>query len=310
MKKFPQLVLIYSNICVCCFHNITMVKEKYKYKIKLPKKERERKKKVSDVFQLERSAVHDEKNKLLQKCPKSKPRRPAINIHVLHHHRFINTAVHRPSHSCHSYSWFVSIWKHILLLLLLLPTQTVSASIRPGAWGCSPAPSVLSRPGPSPSWSECVSSAWPPWFSGIPPWPRCQTPGPSAWAPACASPPSPTCEGRQTHNERGVVGGRGSACNRGRRPHDVLVSPHRSSSCFRDLLWPLRALSSACLFCSSARISSSESPPGPGRSSESSSPWATSSSLIRASRERVWGTLGRGGGGGGGRRYETWGRAK
>lgn len=71
----------------------------------------------------------------------------------------------------------------------------------------------------------------------------------------------------------------------------VALYPHRSSSCLRALLWALRALSSACLFCSSASTSSSESPPGPGRSSESSSPWATSSSLIRASRERVWGTL-------------------
>lgn len=68
-------------------------------------------------------------------------------------------------------------------------------------------------------------------------------------------------------------------------------NPHRSSSCLRALFWLLRALSSACRLCSSARTSSSESPPCPGRSSESSSPWATSSSLMRASRERVWGTL-------------------
>lgn len=66
--------------------------------------------------------------------------------------------------------------------------------IHPAAWGCSPVPSALSRPGPSPSWSGCVSSAWLPWFAETPPWPRCRTPGLSASAPVCASPLWPTWE--------------------------------------------------------------------------------------------------------------------
>lgn len=66
--------------------------------------------------------------------------------------------------------------------------------IHQAAWGCSPVPSALSRPGPSPSWSGCVSSAWQPWFAETPPWPRCRTPGLSASAPVCASPLWPTWE--------------------------------------------------------------------------------------------------------------------
>lgn len=64
--------------------------------------------------------------------------------------------------------------------------------IHPAAWGCSLVLSALSRPGPSPSWSGCVSSAWLPWSVEIPPWPRCRTPGLSASAPVCASPLWPT----------------------------------------------------------------------------------------------------------------------
>lgn len=170
----------------------------------------------------------------------------------------------------------------------------MSSSIHPAAWGCFPSPSVLSRPGLSPSWSECVSSASLPWFVEIPPSPHCQTPWLSASAPACASPLSPACEAAANKNFMSTAD-HGSEFMYSTyimvNIIAVALYPHRSSSCLRALLWALRALSSACLFCSSASTSSSESPPGPGRSSESSSPWATSSSLIRASRERVWGTL-------------------
>lgn len=145
-------------------------------------------------------------------------------------------------------------------------------------------------PGPSPSWLECVSSVWLPWFVWIPPWPHCQPPWLSVSDLACASPLSPTCEA--TANETRMLMCDFRVCI----VVNISVGPHRSSSCLRALLWALRALSSACLFCSSARTSSSESPPGPGLSSESNNPCATSSSLIRASRERVWGTLVRGNG--------------
>lgn len=77
------------------------------------------------------------------------------------------------------------------------------------------------------------------------------------------------------------------------------LDAHRSSSCLRVRLCALRAFSSACRLCSSARTSSSESPPAPCRSSVSRSPWETSSSLIRTSNERVCGTLWEGTDGGG-----------
>lgn len=72
--------------------------------------------------------------------------------------------------------------------VLFFWTATISPSIHPAAWGCFPFPSVLSRPGPSPSWSVCVSSALLPWYVEIPPWPRCQPPWLSVAALVCASP--------------------------------------------------------------------------------------------------------------------------
>lgn len=204
-------------------------------------------------------------------------------VHKLITCRPDNRQNHTPSHiTSTAESTFLSF-----VLFCLNQRQSVFPSIHPVAWGCSPFPSVPSMPGPSPSWLEYVSFAWLPWFVEIPPWPHCRTPWLSAWAPVCASPLSPTCEAAACEKIMSITDDGTDFIwflNRG-------LCPHRSSSCLRALLCALRALSSACLFCSSARTSSSESPPGPGLSSESNNPCATSSSLIRASRERVWGTL-------------------
>ena len=67
------------------------------------------------------------------------------------------------------------------------------------------------------------------------------------------------------------------------------IHTHLSRSCFLVRLWALSAFSSACRLRSSARTSSSES--SAGRSSDSSRPWAISSSLMRLSRDFVCGTL-------------------
>lgn len=297
-----MVVLIYSNIHVYCFHNITMVKRKSNIQIQLTMETIQQKENRSLMhpkcyWSNEHSAVHNIKTNKEMSLLKS--RRPAVNCIIQHHKYSCSLTIKQLSQQFSS----VSICGEKMLLPTFFldknQTLTVSSSIHPVTWGCFPSPSELSRPGPSPSWLGCVSSAWLPWFAEIPPWPHCQTPGLSASAPACASPLSPTCEAAA--NTKVSVNSWSWIrlyiwCTVYLMVNISIVGlcPHRSSSCLRALLWALRALSSACLFCSSAKTSSSESPPGPGRSSESSSPWATSSSLIRASNERVWGTLERG----------------
>lgn len=71
---------------------------------------------------------------------------------------------------------------------------TKRCSSCPTVSGCSPSPSEPSRPGLSPSWWGCVSSAWLPWCAWSPPSPRCQRPSPSASAPVYASRPWPSCK--------------------------------------------------------------------------------------------------------------------